>query len=136
MSKKGAKGKGGKIKPQGAQNQKNAAAVPQFAPQAPSAVEEPQLPKFPAFDKIESAPTGPSELVEPITKLLGLPLRVTLSDGRFIIGDLSSLDNYRNLILTNTYQAHIETVQGCTSDSQLIFYLFLFFAPYMYYITI
>lgn len=120
MSKKGAKGKGGKAKSKGGHNQQTGSTAPQAPPQAVEELETQQLPKFPPYEKLRYAPTCPLDTIEPIQKLLGTPLRITLSDGRFIIGELSSLDNYRNLILSNTYQAHINTVPGGTS---LFFFL-------------
>lgn len=114
MSKKGAKGKGGKPKSKGGQNQQTGSTAPQVPPQAVEELETQQLPKFPPYEKLQHTPSCSVDTIEPIQKLLGSTLRITLSDGRFIVGDLSSLDNYRNLILSNTYQAHITTVPGGT----------------------
>lgn len=118
MSKKGGKGKGGKGKGNKGPTPQTAPPAQQAAPQEVAEVEEPHLPKFPPFDRLSHTPTGPAEAVEPIQKLLGFTLRVTLSDGRIIVGDLSSLDNHRNLILVNTYQAHITAEQTCTKANK------------------
>lgn len=114
MAKRGAKSKGGK----GAKSKTTQTSKPSPASSGSSAAssvpEESGLPKCPPYEALQYAPTVTNEAVEGVQNLLGSPLRILLTDGRTIIGTLVNLDNYRNIILSNTYQAYLPATPGCT----------------------
>jgi len=103
MSKRGGKAKGGK----------SGKAPPKTAPStaphpvAPDAPEEAPKLKYIPYEGLPYTPPDSNSLVKQVKEWLGLPLKITLTDGRIIVGEFYSLDNYRNVILSNTYQAHI-----------------------------
>lgn len=115
MAKRGVKSKGSK----GGKNKTSQTSKPSPGTSASSNTstipEESALPKCPPYEKLEYAPTVTNEAVEAVQNLLGSPLRILLTDGRTIIGTLVNLDNYRNIILSNTYQAYLPATPGCTS---------------------
>jgi small nuclear ribonucleoprotein (snRNP)-like protein len=108
MSHKGGKSKGGKSKGPVKGGKTHAKASAPVTAAAPSQVpSDPAPPKFPPFDHMSSSPSPTNELAERFKSSIGKTLKLHLSDGRIIIGELSSIDNWKNLILANTYQAHI-----------------------------
>ena len=111
MSKKG--GRGGKAK--GGKAPPKPASSSQPLPSVPAPVEEPPKLKSVPYTALPFAPDASNALAADVQKFFGLPLKITLTDGRIIIGDFYSLDNYRNIILANTYQAHITSSTHRTS---------------------
>jgi small nuclear ribonucleoprotein (snRNP)-like protein len=122
MSKKGSKSKAGSV---GKGKAKTASKPLPPLPSSANAASTPlelEPPKFPPFEGLSFAPTASNEATKAIQSWIGSPLRILLSDGRIIIGDLVSLDNYRNIILANTYQAHMTAkpgVEGSESTKQM-----------------
>lgn len=111
MSKRG--GKGGKAKGGKAATKPSSSAVAH--PPVPTPAEEAPMLKNLPYEALPYAPDASNALAADVEKWLGLPLKITLTDGRIIIGDFYSLDNYRNIILANTYQAHIASSTHRTS---------------------
>lgn len=130
MSKKGSKGKGAKGRQNTTPTTQTAPPAVQEEAQPSAAHEEPQVPKFPPYEVLNSTPSSSTEAIEAARNLLNKTIRVTLSDGRIIIGQLLSLDNYQNLVLSNTYQAHIKAVEGCTRQNKNKFQSFHHFTTF------
>lgn len=109
MSHRGGKGKGGKGKPaKHSKSASNSSARQQSATSSSVASNDVPGPSFPPFEHMNSSPSSSNQLAESIKGLLGRVLRIELSDGRIVIGELTSIDNHKNIILSNTYQAYIK----------------------------
>lgn len=75
---------------------------------APPSAGDYQQPRQVPFAHINSTPDSSNPLVDGVRSLLGRSLKIELVDGRTVVGSLVSLDNHINIVLHDTYQAHIK----------------------------